>query len=56
MTRSQFWDAYFKIIDAVEAREPELLDFAKWAPGDADSLLHDNLFDQRNKVQGRGFA
>ena len=54
MTR--FWDAYYKIIDAVKAREPELLDFANWAPKDAETLMEDNLFDQRNNVEGRGFA
>jgi len=53
---TKFWDAYYKIIDAVKAREPELLDFAKWAPKYAHSLLSDNLVDPRNNVEGRGFA
>jgi len=44
------------VVNAVKAHEPELLDFPNWAPDDADSLLDDHLFDQRNNVEGRGFA
>ena len=51
-----FWDAYRKIMNAVKAREPELLDFANWARKDAYLLMEDNLFDQRNCVEGRGFT
>ena len=47
---------YYKVIRAVETREPELLNFANLVPEDSCTLLDHNLFDHINNVEGRGFA
>ena len=45
-------EVFYKIVKAVEAREPELLEFANLAPEDSAWILK-SLFDPKNGLDER---
>jgi len=45
-------EVFYKIIKAIEAREPELLEFANLSPEDSAWILK-SLFDPKNGVDER---
>lgn len=46
---------FYQILNAIETRQPELLEFANLAP-EVSALVLDSLFDPRNQLlEGHGF-
>ena len=45
-------EVFYKILDAIEAREPDVLEFANLAPEDS-ALILKSLFDPKNGVDER---
>ena len=47
-------EVFYKILEAIETREPDVLEFANLAPEDS-ALILKSLFDPKNGVDERAY-